>query len=383
MTLLTSLRCLNLFGTKINQVPKGIGKLKFLTHLRDYPVGDGSDNAVVQDGWKLEELSSLSQMRYLSLVKLERAAHCSTNTVLIDKKHLKTLILEWTKHGEGSYSEENVSNVEKVFEQLIPPPNLEDLSIVRFFGQRYPTWFGTTCLSSLLYMKLIEVRSCVELPPFGQLPNLKFLRIDGAHAVTKVGPEFVGCKKGDPVYNELVAFPKLECLIFKDMPNWEVWSFFEEEVVAADVRGEDGVAEILKEDTQSARLQLLPHLLQVQLCGCPKLRDLPQQLGKDTACLKELSLRELNNLKAMEDRPVLSELLFIGNCEGLERICNLRQVTKLRVFGCPNLSHVEGLDSLQQLRLGKDMQEISSRWVPGLQEQHRRLHGEDLDVYTV
>ena len=28
------------------------------------------------------------------------------------------------------------------------------------------------------------------------------------------------------------------------------------------------------------------------------------------------------------------------------------------------------------------MQDISSRWLPGLQEQHQQLHGEDMDVYT-
>ncbi|VAH72317.1 unnamed protein product [Triticum turgidum subsp. durum] len=184
------------------------------------------------------------------------------------------------------------------------------------------------------------------------------------------------------VINELVAFPKLEALIFQDMPNWEEWSFLEEEVVAADGLGEDGAAEIRKEDAQPARVRLLPRLLELQLLGCPKLRDLPRQLGKDTACLKELSLRELNNLKAVEDRPVLSEVLDIGFCEGLERICSLPQVTELRVGGCPNLSHLEGLGSLQRLGLSKDMQEISSRWVPGLQKQHQRLHGEDLDVYT-
>ncbi|XBI15507.1 hypothetical protein VPH35_057919 [Triticum aestivum] len=61
MILLSSLRCLDLCGTEINELPKGIGKLKFLTFVEDYPVGDGSENAVVQDGWKLEELSSLSQ----------------------------------------------------------------------------------------------------------------------------------------------------------------------------------------------------------------------------------------------------------------------------------------------------------------------------------
>ncbi|XP_037416480.1 putative disease resistance protein RGA4 [Triticum dicoccoides] len=381
MTLLCSLRCLDLFGTKINQVPKGLGKLKLLTYLGDYPVGDGSDNAVIQDGLKLEELSSWSQMRYLSLVKLERAAHCSTNTVLTDKKHLKTLMLEWTERGEGSYSEEDISNTEKVFEQLIPPHNLEDLCIYGFFGTRYPTYFATAYLSSLLYLKLTEVKSCVELPPIWQLPNLKFLRIDGAHAVTKVGPEFVGCKKGDVVCNELVAFPKLEWLIFMDMPNWEVWSFCEEEVAAAE-RREDVTADIRKEDAPSAKLRLMPRLVNLQLMKCPKLRDLLQQLGKDTACLKVLCLIGLDNLKAVEDRPVLSEDLVIFKCEGLERICSVPEVTELRVFGCPNLSHVEGLGSLQQLWLGEDMQEVSSRWVPGLQEQHQRLLGEELDVYT-
>jgi hypothetical protein len=27
------------------------------------------------------------------------------------------------------------------------------------------------------------------------------------------------------------------------------------------------------------------------------------------------------------------------------------------------------------------MKELSSLWIPGLQEQHKNLHGEDLNVY--
>ena len=171
MTLLCSLRCLDLFGTEINKVPKGIGKLKFLTCLRDYPVGVGSDSAVVQDGWKLEELSSLSQMRYLCLVKLERAAHSSRNAVLTDKRHLRKLTLEWTESGEGSYSEEDVGNTEKVFEQLIPPHNLEFLCILQFFGQQYPTWFGTTYLSSLIHLRLRNVRDVWNFHRSGSYPT--------------------------------------------------------------------------------------------------------------------------------------------------------------------------------------------------------------------
>ncbi|KAF7027684.1 hypothetical protein CFC21_039707 [Triticum aestivum] len=380
MTQLCNLRCLDLSGTEINQVPKGIGKLKFLTELRGFPVGDGSDNADVQDEWKLEELSSLSQMRYLFLVKLERVAHCSANTLLADKKHLKDLKLEWTKSRWGSYSEEDVRHIEVVFEHLVPPSNLENLYILGFFGRRYATWFGTTCLSSLIHLILKDVRSCVHLPPIGKLPNLKYLRIEGADAVTKVGPGFVGCRNGDPLCNELVAFPKLEWLVLKHMPNWEEWSFFEEKGKAEVSEDE---AEIRKEDAQSARLQVLPRLVLLKLEGCPKLRAIPQQLGEDSASLKYLELIGLHNLNDVEDLPMLSELLLIEKCEGLKRVSNLPQVTDLRVLGCLNLSHVEGLGSLQKLGLGEDVQESSSRWVVGLQNQHQQLHGEDLDVYTL
>ncbi|XP_044972005.1 putative disease resistance protein RGA4 [Hordeum vulgare subsp. vulgare] len=380
ITQLCNLRCLRLTGTKVNQVPKGIGNLNLLTELRGFLVGDRSDNSDVQDGWKLEELSSLPHMMYLNLVKLERTAHCRINLVLADKKHLKELVLEWTAHGEGPYSED-VSNAEKVFELLVPPRNLETLYIFGFCGKRYPTWFGTICLSSLTHLFLKNLRSCVDLPPVGQLPNLKFLRIDGAQAVTKVGPEFVGYRMSEPICNVFVAFPKLEWFFIKDMPNWEEWSFLKEVGNVVD-EGEDGDGEICNGDAQSTRLQLLPCLVKLKVEGCPKLSVLPRQLGDDTTSLKELLLIGANNLKAVEDLSIL-ELLVIEDCEGLEKVSNLPQVLKLQVRGCSNLSHVEGLGNLQQLGLGEDMQEISSRWVRELQNQHQRLHGEDLDVYTL
>ncbi|VAH72408.1 unnamed protein product [Triticum turgidum subsp. durum] len=168
------------------------------------------------------------------------------------------------------------------------------------------------------------------------------------------------------------------------MPNWEEWSFFEEvEEFVVDEGTKDGASETRPEDAKSARLSLLPRLVMLRLEYCPKLRTLPRQLGEDTTNLKMLKLIGTNNLKAVEDFPHLADLLLIEKCEGMERISNLPQVTKLHVHGCPNLSHVEGLGSLQQLWLGEDMQEVSSHWVPGLQEQHQRLHGEDLDVYTL
>jgi hypothetical protein len=333
----------------------------------------------------MEELEHLSQLRRLIMIKLESATLYRTYSLLTDKKHLKVLNLLCTKRTAEPYSEEDVSNIEKVFEQLIPPRNLEDLVIVDFFGRRFPTWLGTTHLSSVIYLILIDCNSCVHLPPIGQLPNLRFLKIEGAAAVTKIGPEFLGCKGTNPRSTDaVVAFPKLESLIIKDMPNWEEWSFVEEEdaeAAAAAEGGEDGSAEIQKGKARSPRLQMLPRLKKLELRGCPKLRALPRELRHEATSLEVLDIRYAGCLKVVEDLPFLSEVLVIQGCDSLERVSNLPQVKRLRINYCPGLRCVEGLGSLQQLWLTEGMKELFLLWIPGLQEQHKNLRGEDLDVY--
>uniref|UniRef100_A0A0E0RBY9 NB-ARC domain-containing protein n=1 Tax=Oryza rufipogon TaxID=4529 RepID=A0A0E0RBY9_ORYRU len=392
ITRLSNLRRLGLDFTPINQVPRGIGRLEFLNDLEGFPVGGGSDNTKMQDGWNLQELSHLSQLRRLDLNKLERATpRSSTDALLLtDKKHLKSLHLCCTEPTDEAYSEEAISNVDMIFEQLSPPRNLEDLMIVLFFG--FPTWLSTSLLSSLAYLKLKDCKSCVHLPPIGQLPNLKYLRIKGASAITKIGPEFVGCWEGNLRSTEAVAFPKLKLLAIKDMPNWEEWSFVEEEeekevqeeeaAAAAKEGREDGTAASKQKGEEAPSptprsLWLLPCLTKLQLVECPKLRALPPQLGQQATNLKELDIRRARCLKTVEHLPFLSGILFVQSCQGLEIISNLPQVRELLVNHCPNLRHVEMLGGLEQLWLSKNMQKISSLWVPGLEEQHRQLHGDE------
>uniref|UniRef100_A0A453DYM2 Uncharacterized protein n=2 Tax=Aegilops tauschii subsp. strangulata TaxID=200361 RepID=A0A453DYM2_AEGTS len=239
ITRLSNLRRLGLAGTPINQVPEGIGRLKYLNDLGGFPVGGVSDDAKTQDGWKLEELEHLSHLRRLDLIKLERAALHTTGSVLADKRYLHVLNLSCTDRTDVPYSEEDVSNTEKILEQLVPPQNLEDLLINGFFGRRYPTWLGTTHLSSLKHLKLVDCKICVYLPPIGQLANLKYLKIDGATKITKIGPEFVGCRgaRANPRSMVSVAFPKLEVLVIRDLHNWEDWSFIEDAAGAAATEG--------------------------------------------------------------------------------------------------------------------------------------------------
>ncbi|XP_037463074.1 putative disease resistance protein RGA4 [Triticum dicoccoides] len=344
ITELCNLRRLGLTSTPINQVPKGIGRLEFLNDLGGFPISGGSDNGKTQDGWKLEELEHLSQLRQLAMINLERATPRTRHSLLADKKYLKRLRLYCRVTYEPDT--EDVENIEKVFEQLSPSHNLEYLVIDGFFGRRYPTWLGTTHVSSLVYLTLRDCNSCVHLPSIGQLPSLRYLKIHGAAAVTKIGPEFVSCRGANPTSTDaVVAFPKLETLRIQDMPSWEEWSFVEE-------GEEDGYVEMRKGGALSPKMQMLPCLKLLILEGCPKLRALPQQLGQEATSLKSLYLKGASCLKVLEDFPFLSEMLVIAGCQVLERVSNLTKLRELRVTGSPNLNlkFVEGL-RLQQLWL--------------------------------
>ncbi|KAH7690190.1 P-loop containing nucleoside triphosphate hydrolase protein [Dioscorea alata] len=340
ITKLYNLRWLRVDNTSLNYVPKGIGKLEHLHHVEGLIIGDSGDDG--EEGCNLEELQMLEKLSHLSIRNLEKSSSKSSS-VLSSKIHLRELRLCCT----ANYTDEHIQQQEmdkivQVFDDLCPPPGLEDLVIDNFFGVRYPKWMLSTSINTalleLIYLQLLDCSNCPQLPQLGQLPQLKYLKIIGAVAIASIGPEFLG-NNGEPTE---IAFPKLETLIFENMSNWEQWSL---------IRGEED------DDPESSKpLVFFPHLISITIFKCPKLKALPR--GLKWANIQELHIIGASRLSRVSHLPVLKEL---------------------EVTYCPKLECVEKLESLQSLKLIDNQVNISlPQWLISFLQQREEKPHDDL-----
>ncbi|XP_039142004.1 putative disease resistance RPP13-like protein 1 [Dioscorea cayenensis subsp. rotundata] len=330
ITKLCSLRRLILHKTPLNYVPKGIGKLEHLNFLTGFVIGNNGINE--GEGCDLEELQKLKNLSYLEIENLEKARGKSA-LVLSNKPSLRELYLSCTPNISGHVQQQEMDKIVQVFDELSPSISLFDLTIANYFGARYPKWMTPTSISiaflELSYLKLINCSKCPQLPSFGQLPQLKYLRIEGATAVVSIGPEFLG--NGEPAES---AFPKLQYLELSDMANWEEWSL---------ISGE--------EDTklESSNLLLFPHLKTIVINHCPKLKALPRGLN-------------------------LIQKLKIFRAHNLSRVSDLRALRELVVVDCLMLKCVEKLESLQNLKMMDAVDTNLPEWLISFLQQHEKLH---------
>ncbi|XP_042467161.1 putative disease resistance protein RGA3 [Zingiber officinale] len=252
LTKLLHLKYLGLDRTKIRRLPESI---KCLANLQTLNLSGCESLHELPKG-----ITRLINLRCLRIEdKLERATSTgSRNFVLANKAFLRRLNLGWTMN-INEYSEEQITEAERIFNQLSPPPTLQGLRItVNFPGRQFPEWMvstsGLDSLADLTFFNLVNFPSCTVLPPLGQLPNLKILHIEGGEAIKSIGPEFLGCRTP--------AFPKLMYVAFKNMTNWETWVLSETQDVVEP-----------NEDVHARNLNSFPNLKECKIIHCPKLKN--------------------------------------------------------------------------------------------------------------
>nr|XP_018679241.1 PREDICTED: disease resistance protein RGA2-like isoform X1 [Musa acuminata subsp. malaccensis] len=325
---LVNLRTLDCQSTRLESLPYGIGRLKYLNELRGFVVNTATGTC------PLEALGGLRELRYLS-ISLERTwleAQSGRDTSgLKGNKKLKHLYFRCssTPTSDG-HTKKQIERIEKVLDVALHPPSfVVSLTLDNFFGLRYPSWMASASISSLLpnirRLKLIDCNHWPLLPPLGKLPSLEFLEIVGADAVTTIGPEFFGCEVAatghDRERNSKLPssssssspspplFPSLRQLQLWNMTNLEVW---------------DWVAEGFA----------MRRLDKFVLHNCPKLKSLPEGLIRQATCLTTLYLTDVCALKSIRGFPSLKELSIIGKSD-LEIVTDLPalELLKLVTFG--------------------------------------------------
>jgi hypothetical protein len=246
---------------------------------------------------------------------------------------------------EGGISVEEQRRIEEVFDELCPPPCLENIDIQWYFGQRLPRWMMPTAvmpLGSLRILTMDHLPCCTELPSgLSQLPCLEHLQIRRAPVIKRVGLEFL-----QPNNQVGVVFPRLQRLTFEKMVEWEEWEW-EEQVKA------------------------MPILETLKLKMC-KLSRVPPGLAFHTKALKELCIYDVKNLSSLENFTSVVRLDVFTNTH-LERISNLPKLQKLVIVKCPKLKVLEGMPALQRLNLEDYVMETVPRYLQDVNPRHLLL----------
>ncbi|XP_077215792.1 putative disease resistance protein RGA3 [Tasmannia lanceolata] len=315
---LINLQHLALEGCKISTPPE-LGKLISLQTLTIFVVGKES-------GCGIRELKNLTELR--------GTIHISNLENVIDgkeckeanfkkKQHLDELTLGWSNNNPR-----DVAVDEEVLEGLEPHTNLKTLKILSYGGVSFPRWMMSGNLTNLNTVSLVGCLNCQQLPPLGQLPFLKELKINGMDGLKHIEGEFIGGS------NKVIkGFPSLEELELVDMPNLEEWCGARE--------GDMPCLGTLK-ISNCPKLQRFPHLPSINNLV---LRDCNEMVLASVPCLTTLKSLQIRSIKGLISLPPG----FLQPLTALEKLevtfCN--ELVSWPIFG------LHDLPSLQYLRISQ------------------------------
>ncbi|KAH0992589.1 hypothetical protein GBA52_004072 [Prunus armeniaca] len=294
------------------EVPFGMRRL---THLQTILPSFNLDK---ERNHGIDELGGLNQLKgKLTISSLEHVKDKdeAKKSNLAGKANIRKLTLKWRK---SSQRNDKVSEVD-VLEGLQPNRELEILKIYNFMGVKVASWM--TSLLNLKKIRLSYCRECEEVPPLGDLPNLRHVEFEYMYKLKCVGVEFYGA----------ALFPSLKTLVFNNCPALIEW----------------------KEVDVITPAAVFPCLEELTLLICSQLRNAPSRFPS----LQKLKIHYIDQVMAIEN--ICSQLTTLTHLEirgateltrlpvgMLENNHNLRV---LHIEDCNELSHLP--DELHTLHL--------------------------------
>ncbi|KAL6129689.1 hypothetical protein ACLB2K_073038 [Fragaria x ananassa] len=331
---LRNLRHLNIEGTKLKSMPLGMGRLINLQILSDFIVGKAMGKGIAE----FKDLSHLRGSISILCLHNVNSVRDAIEARLKDKKHVDDLVLEWRSSSDGSRNE----GIEtEVLDALQPHENLKKLTIKYYGGTEFPYWMGDPLFTNMVYLHLYGCAKCTSLPPLGQLPSLKDLKLEAMHGIKHVGIEFFVDDD-----DSIICFPSLETLKFEDMEKWEEWSSDE-------------------------RRKEFPSLRMLSIFRCPKLT----KFSHGFSSLEKLRIRKCGALTNFSQNPALGnlepvdfpslQLLVLVGCGDLEHLpFSLPSLKVLEIDGCGKLAALPRMVELSTMYLMDSNAELLG-WMMG------------------
>ncbi|THU50417.1 hypothetical protein C4D60_Mb06t19990 [Musa balbisiana] len=206
MNKLSNLRCVDADSEAIAGLP-WIGNLIYLQELREYRIQRK------KKGFDVGQLKHMNQLRRLCIRGLQHveSREQAAEAVLEDKEHLRWLELCWSNEGKPIAP----TACKDALEGLRPHPDLRELKINGYKGERAPRWMESKYLLGLEKLEMWSCHQLTSLPPLGELPFLRVLHLRRMDSVEEVGAEFYGSTDA--------PFPSLEELWFDKLNQWKKW----------------------------------------------------------------------------------------------------------------------------------------------------------------
>ncbi|GLT58324.1 hypothetical protein SLA2020_312250 [Shorea laevis] len=295
---LVSLR--HIYFSEKSCVPLKIGRLKDLQTLQLFVVS-------LQEGSRIEELGCLSQLGgELRICDLEHVENYSEaeKAKLSEKIELHKLRLEWADRNT-----EECNHDEDVLAGLKPPPNLRNLTIECYGGEKCPSWMEPSLsesfsLNNLVGLKILKCEKLKSMPIMIGLSSLQQLRIQNCLELTRIG-------------DGAFAFPV-------SLRQLRIWS-------------------CPRLETIGESISTLTCLEELHVFRCEDLRPIPSVNGLSS--LKKLTIQFCNSVvslpSGLSSCTALKELTMDG-CPNLisifEDLKDLHSMVELNIVNCENLS---------------------------------------------